>query len=212
MAESQRRREKRTGLAGGRYRQHSLAERLAARTVKGPNCWEIQGYALRHNGYVQIAQGKGLPVLYAHRAAWELAHGPIAAGQSVCHTCDNPRCVNPTHLFLGTQRDNIRDAVRKGRWTVRKLTDDDVAQIRSMAKGGMLQREIAAVYGVARNTVSAIVTGAARVERIGEPLESPNVEPVRVVFVPVRGVLHVGHSTESISTVPANSVVLGSAQ
>lgn len=53
--------------------------------------------------------------IYAHRAAWEQAHGPIPAGMCVCHRCDNPPCVNVDHLFLGTITDNNRDSFLKGR-------------------------------------------------------------------------------------------------
>lgn len=59
---------------------------------------------------------------YAHRVAWELTYGPIPNGLRVLHTCDNPRCVNPGHLMLGTQSDNIADSMRKGRFTAHHIT------------------------------------------------------------------------------------------
>lgn len=78
-------------------------------------CWLWTAATIR--GYGQIIgwrQGKKRP-LYAHRVAWELANGPIPAHLSVLHKCDVPLCVNPDHLFLGTQADNLIDAREKGR-------------------------------------------------------------------------------------------------
>ena len=66
-------------------------------------------------GYGQIGGGKKGVVLLAHRVAWELAHGPIPDGMCVLHKCDVRACVNPTHLFLGTKKDNTHDMLRKGR-------------------------------------------------------------------------------------------------
>ena len=64
-------------------------------------------------GYgVKWANGKAV---YAHRAAWEEANGPIPYGMQVCHTCDNPPCCNPDHLFLGTNADNQQDSIAKNR-------------------------------------------------------------------------------------------------
>lgn len=69
------------------------------------------------SGYVYYAakvDGKWTKV-YAHRVAYQEAHGPIPEGMLVCHTCDNPPCINPEHLFLGTQVDNMQDMATKGR-------------------------------------------------------------------------------------------------
>jgi hypothetical protein len=75
-------------------------------------CWRWTG-SLDSTGYGQVKRaGRRIS---AHRYAWEIARGPIAEGLAICHRCDDPRCVNPAHLFLGTQRDNIQDSVAKGR-------------------------------------------------------------------------------------------------
>lgn len=154
-------REPREGLKGGRYRSYTIADRLHARTIKQPSgCWEVQGWALPHSGHVQIATTKGQPTIRAHRLAWELTNGPIPAGLNVLHKCDNPRCVNPEHLFLGTQRDNILDSINKGRYNafgIQKLNAAQVLEIRALAKRGVRQKDIAKQFGIARNTVSGIV-------------------------------------------------------
>jgi hypothetical protein len=79
----------------------------------GDGCWEWQA-SKRATGYGQFAY-LGKPSVKAHRVAWMLNRGLIPDGVCVLHRCDNPGCVRPSHLFLGTQEDNIRDREVKGR-------------------------------------------------------------------------------------------------
>jgi DNA-binding XRE family transcriptional regulator len=195
----------RAGLRGGRHRKYTLAEKLAARTIKQPNgCWEVQGCKAHRSGHTHLTSGSSSrpPQLrvYAHRFAWEQANGrPVPAGMVVMHACDNPRCVNPDHLSLGTQAANIHDAIRKGRFNAfgrQKLNAAQVLEIRARAEAGELQQTIAAAFGIARNTVSGIVHGASWAHLSA----ASNVERVPHVELPVRGVLHVGHSAIPVPT------------
>lgn len=94
-----------------------IVARFWAKVNRTDGCWEWQasrnnyGYGLFHVGVGAAGRIRSS----AHRFAYELAHGPIPKGLNVCHSCDNPPCCNPAHLFLGTQRDNVLDAARKGR-------------------------------------------------------------------------------------------------
>jgi len=99
----------------------------------------------------------------AHRVAYELCVRKIPLGFLVLHRCDNPLCVNPQHLFLGTQRDNVRDCMRKGRRSSRKgeangrakLTRSDVVQIRQLLQTCTVS-SVAKQYGLATSHVSRI--------------------------------------------------------
>lgn len=101
--------------------QHRQPEDAAVRfwrfVRKGAGCWEWTGHSNRPGGYGRFAVQATRPIVLvvAHRYSWELHFGPIPPGMIVCHRCDNPSCVRPDHLFLGTQSDNVRDSVTKGR-------------------------------------------------------------------------------------------------
>ncbi len=90
-----------------------LAERFWSKVVRGEGCW-IWAASVDDHGYGRFGIGR-LRIEPAHRVAWMVANGPIPDGLSVLHRCDNPPCVRPDHLFLGTQRDNMRDMIAKGR-------------------------------------------------------------------------------------------------
>ena len=97
------------------------------------------------------------------RLPWMMFVGPIPDGLFVCHKCDNPPCVNPDHLFLGTNLDNMRDCREKGRTltgeknTNAKLTEREVRAIRTLFSEGKKYSEIAAIFGFHRITVLGVV-------------------------------------------------------
>lgn len=120
-------------------------------------CWPWTGSIASH-GYGVFSVGDAR--IRAHRFAWIASRGPIPEGQEVCHQCDCKSCVNPDHLFLGSHRDNMLDAIRKGRkraWGLQKLDAARVLDIRSRAASGVLQRSIATEFGISEGTVSQIV-------------------------------------------------------
>jgi hypothetical protein len=83
------------------------------------DCWEWTGYRYRKYGRFNFESVSRL----AHRVAWILLHGPLPDEQKVLHSCDNPPCCNPLHLFVGTQTDNMQDMIAKGRAHFQKGQD-----------------------------------------------------------------------------------------
>jgi hypothetical protein len=126
------------------------------------DCWLWTGGTCG-NGYGNILWRKRKEI--ATRVSWEIAHGQPPGELFVLHTCDTPRCVNPAHLFLGTNRENALDAVAKGRMNTgerngsAKLTEDDVRSIRRSLAAGERQCDLMRRYGVARSTMCNIATG-----------------------------------------------------
>ncbi len=101
----------------------------------------------------------------AHRVSYRLFIGEIPAGMAVLHTCDNPPCVRPDHLWAGTQLENIADRERKGRGPRgerngrAKLNRALVQMVREARAGGMMYHEIGALFGIHKSTVHDICTG-----------------------------------------------------
>lgn len=130
--------------------------------VADSGCWEWTGTRHRHAGYGQFRLGPKM--IYAHRASWVIYNGQPPQGLHILHRCDNRLCVNPGHLFLGTNDENMADMVAKGRQAQRerhgrsKLTGEQVKAIRGLG-GKMLQREIAAMFGIRQQQVSHILRG-----------------------------------------------------
>ncbi len=130
-------------------------------------CWVFEGR--KHDGYGIVCTGgrKEKKDLLVHRLIYEHFYGPIPDNLCVCHHCDNPPCVNPDHLFLGTNRDNVKDKVKKGRAHrtigersgMCKLTREQVLAIRSDERR---QVDIAADYGVAKSTICMIKNKTSR--------------------------------------------------
>jgi len=140
----------------GQYAREPIETRFFNSVDKTDTCW-LWTSAIDGTGRGTIKyNGKSTG---AHRVSWILHNGEIPLGLSVCHECDNPVCVNPKHLFLGTHKDNMQDMTSKNRQAKgvkqgsSKLSPEDVISIR---KDVRTQVEIASSYGIAQVQVSRI--------------------------------------------------------
>lgn len=176
------------GLCVGHYRQQRCGETLrplqkqfhglseSERFMKwlapqSNGCWDWQGATIKHkdtrqyswHGFWRNSSGN---IELSHRAAWRMFKGEIPDGLHVLHKCDNPKCVNVEHLYLGTHQDNMRDVKERGRGNpghlqgskhgMAKLTEEKVREIRESSESA---KEIAQRMGVARTTIYDVRNG-----------------------------------------------------
>lgn len=161
-------------------------------------CWLWQGSvsgtgSVKHGQLAVYTPERIQHTLKAHRLAWVLAYGPIPARQVVCHHCDEPRCCNPAHLFVGTQAENLKDAARKGRFhaprTRAGLTLEVRRHIHSLPARPGLVTDLARRYGVTKTCICLTRQG-----RFVDPqrgIKTPELVPVFEIVpsvqLPIRG-------------------------
>jgi len=150
-----------------KYRDKTPEIRFWAKVKKTNNCWEWQG-CKNNKGYGMFRVNNEHK--YAHRFSYEIHKGEIPQGKFVCHHCDNPSCINPDHLFCGTNSDNIQDSVKKGRFHLigrkgsqnvsSKLNEKQVKEIKKhFINKKETYRKIAKRYGVEQTTIGLIIRG-----------------------------------------------------
>ena len=187
----------------GNVSRQSNEERFWSHVDKTGECWLWTGTQLPAGyGRFVVRLSAGVHTTqYAHRYSYEMAYGPIPEGNHVCHRCDCPACVNPAHLFAGTPKENAVDRDNKGRnagframmaWkethkgyarredaATTKLSSIQVAEIRyRYATCGVLQAELAVIYGVHYSTISRIVNRNRRAYVIDILSDGPFVQGV----------------------------------
>lgn len=154
----------------------AIASRFLSQVDRSGECWLWTGKQDK-DGYGVLYADRG--DFRAHRIAYELANDVSPGDLFVCHRCDNPRCVRPEHLFLGTSQENTADRNAKGRQAhgdrtgarlyphrvprgerhgAARLTASDVKEIRSLSADGVLQAELMKKFGVSQGAISHIVT------------------------------------------------------
>lgn len=145
--------------------RHGTRERFWGHVLKGDECWTWTR-RINQNGYgiFKVNNAHGMS---AHRVAWYYENGDIPDGMFVCHKCDNKICVRPSHLFIGTQADNMADMKAKRRSAsgersgVHKLTTAQVIEIRS-ASPTIPTKQLALMFGVSDGHIRKIIRGEIR--------------------------------------------------
>ena len=149
----------------------SIHDRFWSKVDKSEDCW-LWTAATDPNGYGRVRYNRENNK--AHRVAWILTNGKIPIGLCVLHDCDNPPCVNPDHLYVGTMADNCRDRDEKGRGVAppvhsgethhfAKLTNEQIAEIRELhVTGEYTFTVLGQMYGVSLQSISNYINGRAR--------------------------------------------------
>jgi len=145
----------------------SNQQRMDLKTIKKSQdeCWDWTG-ATHPFGYGLVRNELGKLVM-AHRLSYEIYIGEIQPGLCVLHKCDNPKCTNPNHLFIGTKRENMVDMIQKGRAvhaigslaSKAILTETDVVNMRQLARNGQTHSVIASMYKVSKSCASHAING-----------------------------------------------------
>lgn len=142
------------------HSRERILETFERCVMRADGCWGWSGGCLS-NGYGVIGIGNSRSAI-ASRVSYELFVAPIPEGMLVCHKCDNPECTNPDHLFLGTYKENMQDALKKRRMPIGEknaqavLTEKDVRRIRSSS---LSLRKLAKKLGCSARTVQMARTG-----------------------------------------------------
>ena len=142
-----------------------MEQKLLRYVVSENGCWNWVATKDKQ-GYGMLSHHRGKQIR-AHRASYEFHVAKIPEGLLVCHSCDNPSCINPNHLFVGTPKENTRDMLDKNRRPVlrgerhpnAKLTNDQVSQIKQLRSENRPLKEIASQFNISFQTVSSITKG-----------------------------------------------------
>lgn len=118
------------------------------------SCWDWKGALCQGYGHLNYYPEKNIP---AHRVSWRIHYGNIPNGMHVLHKCDNRKCTNPNHLFLGTNADNVKDKINKGR-QYKVLNDDIVKKINELYEANTSYDEIEKITGISKRSINRAIT------------------------------------------------------
>lgn len=163
-----------------------IVDRFNAKWVADPKtgCWNWTA-TCAGKGYGILKRTRERRYIYAHRLSFEIHKGPVGDKQQVCHSCDNTKCVNPEHLFVGSSHENHLDMKSKGRHLFgeknaqAKLSEEEVRQILVLLDNGIPQTKIGEIYGVSQTQIGRISRGE-RWSNLTDPAEdNPNLPDTR---------------------------------